>query len=573
VKVISITTAVICTLCNINSYAATVNVPQGASIQAAVNANPPGTVLQLSPGLYRQQTVDAKDGDQIVGALGGNGERLTTLSGAQLLTSFTRDGFGNYVATTNQTQPGQRTGECLSGYSRCTYPEDLFYDNQPYLHSAVGGAALAPGQYFFDYPSGRIYFKPRNGGDDPAQHTVEYSRNAIAVRGQYSPNVTVKNLIIEKYATPNQFGAVGDQYPATGWTVQNNEIRWNHGGGLRMSTDGRAIDNYMHDNGTMGVVGSGRNLLVQGNEIARNATYIGTYCEFECGGLKFTNTDGLVVRGNYSHDNYGPGMWTDLDNIRTLYEGNTVVDNTGPGIFHEISYQAVIRNNIIKHNKRPNDDWFWNAQIMISTSRDVEAYGNTIEIDSESSSNGIMLIQQDRTNDPCSYGECVVVNSYIHDNDITITGNRRHGSNGGAQDTTRYSDMYAPSSNNKFDRNHYHVTNANRDGYWWWLSNYQFWPWLKPLSQEVNGSVDSNFTTVDAAPPAPTPAPPAPAAAMQVGARVATTNGATIGSQLAGSQGTIAAGPVSAPGSPIWWFVSFDAGMNGWVSQDSLRLF
>jgi hypothetical protein len=31
-----------------------------------------------------------------------------------------------------------------------------------------------------------------------------------------------------------------------------------------------------------------------------------------------------VVRGNYVHDNNGTGMWTDTNNIHTLYEDNLV---------------------------------------------------------------------------------------------------------------------------------------------------------------------------------------------------------------------------------------------------------
>jgi parallel beta-helix repeat protein len=652
----------LCAISSVNSYAATVYVPAGANIQDAVNANPPGTVFQLAAGLYRQQTVEPKADDQIIGALDGNGNRLTILNGAQLLTAFTRDQFGNYVASTTQREPGQQTGECLAGYSRCSLPEDLFYDNEPYLHSPVGGAALAPGQWYFDYPAGRIYFRPRNSNDDPARHLVEYSQNRAAVLGPYSPNVAVRNLIVEKYASPNQFGAIGHQYPATGWVVQNNEVRWNHGAGIRLGTDGRAIDNFTHDNGTMGFMGTGRNLLVQGNEIGHNAHFIGTYCEFECGGAKFTGTDGLVVRGNYSHDNFGAGLWTDLDNIRTLYEDNTVTNNVGPGIFHEISYDAVMRNNTIRGNKRPVDDWFWNAQILVSTSQGVEAYGNKIQLDSETSANGIMLIQQDRRRDPCSLGPCRVINNWIHDNHITVTGNRRHGSTGAEQDFAGLGSVYDPKSNNRFDYNHYHVANPKSDAYWYWIQNFQFWNWLLPLQMEVHGTVDSNISgdfsapsvpsalaatpssdssinltwtasnddvgvtgytvyrnggaigtasstswvdsglsagvnytytvaAVDAAgnssaqsatsaativvtAAAPPAAPPAPApAVMQVGARVVTTSASTIGNQPLGAVGTIRFGPISVPGSPVWWFVDFDSGMNGFVNQNSLRVF
>ena len=57
-----------------------------------------------------------------------------------------------------------------------------------------------------------------------------------------------------------------------------------------------------------------------------------------------------MVRNNYVHDNFGNGLWTDTDNVNTLYEGNTTTNNYLDGILHEVSYSATIRNNISKDN-------------------------------------------------------------------------------------------------------------------------------------------------------------------------------------------------------------------------------
>lgn len=643
------------------SFAATVNVPAGADIQAAIDANPAGTVFQLSAGIYRMQSLFPKDGDQILGALDTSGKRATILTGAQPLTSFTRDAYGNFVATTTQTQPGQQTGQCVWGFSRCNLPEDFFYDNEPYQHNSVGGSSITPGQYFFDYPSGRILFKPKNSADDPSQHTVEYSRQRVAVAGTNVSGVTVKNLIVEKYAIPDQFGAIGDQYPGQAWIIQNNEIRLNHGQGIHVASNSQVLDNYIHDNGQMGLGGSGSNILLQGNEIAHNVDYTGTDCGWECGAFKFVFTDGLTVRNNNSHDNTGPGMWTDISNIRTLYENNIVTNNSGPGIFHEISYDAVIRNNTIKNNGSfAPDDWFWNAQLQISTSQNVEAYGNIIEVNSANNGNGIMLIQQNRSNDACNYGPCKVANNYIHDNVITVTGTRWHGSTGAAQDFTGYGDVFAAASNNRFAANQYHVTDVNSAAYWDWANNYQTFSGFRSFGQEANGSVDANFSGDTAAPSIPsglnatavsgtqinlswgastdnvavtgykvfrdgvqiatTTAPSfadtglalsvaysyAVAAfdavgnlsarsatvsattktpVIQVGGQVVTTAQTTVrnkpgttagsrilGGQALGSHGKVLQGPQKVSGQS-WWYVNFDSGIDGWVTQATIAAY
>jgi len=475
------------------AHAATVDVPTGASIQAAVDANPPGTTFQLAAGVYVRQTVVAKEGDVFLGALDDAGRRITILSGAQPLSSFTRDSAGNYVAETTQTEPGQLVGFCTPGFPRCNYPEDLFIDDQPLIHSNAGGDALAPGQYFFDYPTGKIYFKPKNPGDDPNAHKVDYTRTRSAIWGNV-PNVTVKNLIIEKYAVPMQFGAIGDQYPGESWTIENNETRFNHGLGLRVSNNGQIIGNYAHDNGQMGMGGEGKNILVQANEIAHN-NYIGSDHDFECGGFKFAKSDGLVVRNNYSHDNTGPGMWTDISSIRALYENNLVMNNSRAGIFHETSYDAVIRNNMLFNNGSfTKDDWFWNAQLQIAGSQNVEAYGNIVLVDSANNGNGIMLIQQNRNNEPCLFGPCRVMNNFIHDNIIIVSGSRDHGSSGGVQDYSGLGDLYAPSSNNRFVGNHYYVTYTNIGAYWQWGDHYQTFDDFRKLGLDANGTLNANFT-------------------------------------------------------------------------------
>ena len=87
---------------------------------------------------------------------------------------------------------------------------------------------------------------------------------------------------------------------------------------------------------------------MQGNETARN-NFAGIDHNFECGGLKFAYSDPFL-RDNYSHDNLGPGMWTDISSIHILYENNVVINNTRSGIFHETSYDAVILNNRLMNN-------------------------------------------------------------------------------------------------------------------------------------------------------------------------------------------------------------------------------
>ena len=70
--------------------------------------------------------------------------------------------------------------------------------------------------------------------------------------------------------------------------------------------------------------------MLENSELSYNNT-AGYNWGWEAGGTKWTHTDGLIVRNNYVHDNYGNGLWTDGSNINIVYEGNVVEDNYGAG--------------------------------------------------------------------------------------------------------------------------------------------------------------------------------------------------------------------------------------------------
>ena len=375
----------------------------GQDIQAKVNSYPGGTTFTLKAGIHRLQHIEPKAGDIFVGEAG------TILSGARRLTTFTRQ--NGYWVATGQTQQGGRLGRnCTPDAPRCTYPEQLFIDDVLLKHVASLGA-VGPGEWYFDYAADKIYFV-----NDPTGKKVETSVIPQAFYGD-QPNVTIRGLTIEKYANPSGRGVIGFVAAGTGWVVTDNTIRWNHGAGIKTNSGMRALRNNIHHQGQMGISGAGNNVLVEDNEIAYNNT-AGFTMGWEAGATKFTRTDGLIVRGNYSHDNHGPGLWTDIDNINTLYENNRVEDNDWRGIFHEVSYKATIRNNVCRRNGSklpanfplaPVDG----AGILISNSPNVEVYGNTVS----GNKNGIAALESDRGSG--KYGVYDVVNLYVHDNTVT----------------------------------------------------------------------------------------------------------------------------------------------------------
>ena len=439
--------------------AATVNISPGIDIPAVVDANPAGTTFVIHPGVYRMQTIIPKNGDIFIGESGA------ILNGSRLLTSFSKEivnGVTYWVAE-GPTQPGLLLSRCDDNFPMCRYPENLYIDNKPFLR-ASSLSSITTGTCYYDYSAGKIYFV-----DNPIGHTVETSSTPVAFQtesmGKFFSNVTIQGLIIEKYATPGLRSTIGGQYGGSNWIVENNEVRLNHGEGVRVGNGSQVLNNYIHDNGQMGIGISMTTtaVLVQNNEIARN-NWAHFRVTFEAGGVKFGQVLNLTARDNYIHDNVGVGLWCDGSCSGGLYENNTVANNTMHGIMHEISHSWTIRNNVSIGNG--------GAGIQIDESDHVEVANNFVADNYKA----IAMTMVYRA----SWAD--LNNNYVHDN-IIVTG----GVNG---ITGLYQKMnnnaYYTSKNNRFANNTYCMPASSR-GYYWWMNWYQTTEAWKGYGQDVSG--------------------------------------------------------------------------------------
>ena len=187
--------------------------------------------------------------------------------------------------------------------------------------------------------------------------------NLYAFTGDVA-NVTVEHLTIQNFGRGNDNNNEGvvNHDSGTHWTISYNTIVDNDGAGVFLGTDNEVTYNCLKDNGQYGfsmfkspIAGDSaiKNILLDHNEISGNNTdnweaqIEGCGCT---GGGKFWDVNGARVTNNWVHDNLGTGLWADTNNIDFLFEGNYIDQNAGEGIWYEISYNATIRNNTIRHN-------------------------------------------------------------------------------------------------------------------------------------------------------------------------------------------------------------------------------
>jgi Right handed beta helix region len=256
--------------------------------------------------------------------------------------------------------------------------------------------------------------------DDPANFIVETGVAEAAFRrwdanqngGSKANHVTIRGLTIEKFANPLTRGAIGccgtgngDPDFGINYTVEHNEIRYNHSTGIKANFGWRILGNLIHHNGTFGLTAPPGNatvpsgIVIEDNEIAYNNIDNHTDTRWGGGGNKSTESLGIVYKHNDVHDNHGAGLWTDISNRSTIFDGNTVRRNTGSGVMHEISWGAtVVRNNKLLKNDYVHDvgsSGGWDANLFISTSSGVEAYCNVIRVDA-TGGNAMIVLASDR---------------------------------------------------------------------------------------------------------------------------------------------------------------------------------
>lgn len=291
-------------------------------------------------------------------------------------------------------------------------PEDKDYQNWQLSPRTV--YYLAPGTHrgSFSASAGDVFVGGWAGG---VGTTLDggYSRH-VAIDSNISTgeqsHVTIAYLTIQKFTPPVDQTAI-NQTGNGGWKLLHSTVRLNvPGGGMFAATDNVLRDDCLTENGQYGfqsaqtlrgdsLTGGPYNVSIENNEISYNDTcdlsgllnnpglgwhdhnpvpkrYRNAHCgtvkgNGNQGGFKLWGTNGVMIRGNWIHHNWGVGGWADTNNANTTWTGNTINDNENGAIWEETSYNFSITDNWIARNNLtdgPNNPDFPMAAIYISES-------------------------------------------------------------------------------------------------------------------------------------------------------------------------------------------------------------
>jgi len=273
------------------------------------------------------------------------------------------------------------------------------------------------------------------------------------------------------------------------WLVKGTEFTDNFDKGLAIQGDNARVSRVnTHHNGRYGLVvtppcdgcSGPEKVLIENSKIAFNNTRM-LPTNDAAGGTKFSaGTNGMIVRGNTVHDNYGAGLWWDGFHTNARIYDNVIYDNLNWGIMWELSYGgAKIHHNTLTGNGNGGEnEWFNNVQLLISCSDGrsggIEIYQNTID----GAAYPLALINH-------SAHSIRTQHVYVHDNTITL---RSASSRVGAAAFDGLTELFSASANNRFEDNTYRVPDRSA-AYWAWDGKTLTWSQWRRYGHDDNGII------------------------------------------------------------------------------------
>lgn len=372
------------------------------SISAAVDQARAGDTILVREGEYRE-TINLKASGTEDAPITLRAEPGAVVKGSRVLTDFepskaegvfTSPGWQHQVSSWDPkwTDPEADTDDCDA---RTKGKSMLFVDGERLVEvPKLGeGGSLEPGQFYLKKTEDgehAVHIRLKDSTNPKDAEKVELATSQaqselLKTNGQ--DHWIIEGLDFTQAANPPQsFGAVrinNAATPSNNITIRDVDITQAAGAGLSIvKGEGHVVEHTrLNDNGQLGLNGTGfTDSIIRYVELARNNTWENKQFDpsWEAGGTKLTRTEDVVVDNVHAHNNWGSGIWFDIDNSNATIT-NSVAQYNRHGIHYEISDTAKIYNNLLVYNEKQVVGAGNNGiGLYISAASDNEIYNNTI---------------------------------------------------------------------------------------------------------------------------------------------------------------------------------------------------
>jgi len=348
------------------------------TIAAAMQRVNPGDTVLVGDGVYREEAVfpgeDWKDPTVR--------STLAAAPGAEPVITGSEPVDGPWTRADVPLASPQAATPAIYWRPFDTYTMMVFVDGQPLKQIGLQGnvaraasnngfqyqrqwdgktvADMRPGSFLCDGDAKRLYVWLADGSD-PAAHKVEASvrDRGVLLNGTWTlRGLTVEHVQDGFWPREQAVAVTGD-----GSSVEDCHIVHNDFLGLIVSGQDCVVrGNEIAHNGLEGVTTNyAYRMLFEGNELHHNAWRGDVVCL--TAGNKFVMTRDCRFVRNWWHDEPATALWLDISNTNALIAENRF-DDCAVGVYWEISRWAVIANNVLRRCGR--GIWSYGADALIA---------------------------------------------------------------------------------------------------------------------------------------------------------------------------------------------------------------
>lgn len=320
------------------------------TVTRALRSTPWGGTIVVRGGTYHESVVMPHEHPVTIQSYPGE---AVWFDGARRVGGWTRDGdawrVDGWTAELDNSPSyfrgrAEHSGENMqfvNSASPMAASPDQVWINGTELRQVASRDVVTQGTFYVDRANDKLYV-----GSDPSGRRVEASDLGRAFTIQ-SAGTTLRGIGVRRYApsVPDQ-GAINSYWPRV--TLENVVVADSSTAGLGLyGADSTVRQVTISDSGQLGIGATHADSLTLDRIAVTGSNKEHFNKAPVAGGIKITASRDVTLKDSLIADNDGTGFWIDESVYNAVAVNNTIRNNSGRGIYYELSEKGLIEGNTI----------------------------------------------------------------------------------------------------------------------------------------------------------------------------------------------------------------------------------